>query len=44
MASRRYRLKKKFGLSLEDYEAMRDVQDARCALCGTNEPNEWQSQ
>ena len=39
MISRRYNFKKKFGLTIEGYEAMRNSQDARCALCGTNEPN-----
>ena len=30
---RKHRLKKKFGLSLEDYEAMGGAQRGRCSIC-----------
>ncbi len=39
MASRRVNLRRKYGMTVEGYDVMRDSQDARCALCGTNEPN-----
>jgi hypothetical protein len=33
-----YHLQKKFGISLEDYEAMLAAQNFRCAICETDVP------
>ena len=34
---RKHSLKHKFGLSIEQYEAMFEAQDRKCALCGTTD-------
>jgi hypothetical protein len=35
---RRYQFKKKYGITIEDYEALRDAQGCACAICGRTEP------
>lgn len=35
---RRYRYKRKWGLSIEEFEAMIKKQDGKCAICSTNVP------
>lgn len=37
---RGYNLKKKFGMSREDYEQMRIAQNGRCFICGAHESGE----
>lgn len=36
---RKHNYKRKFGITVEEYEQMRDAQSSRCAICGTDEPN-----
>jgi hypothetical protein len=36
--SRRYNLKKKFGMTTGDYDEMLAKQDFRCAICGDKDP------
>lgn len=36
--NRRSKLKRNFGLSLEDYEKILASQNGKCAICGTSEP------
>lgn len=37
---RKYRLKKFYGISVEDYDAMLEKQDGGCAICGRTESDE----
>lgn len=38
LTKRGHRLKRKYGISNDDYFFMRDLQECKCAICGTPEP------
>lgn len=38
MAVRRWQFKTKYGITIEDYETLRDAQGRACAICGRVDP------